>query len=628
MSDSKKLTSQSQAMASSKHFHKAEAFLLIITLLFGIGICFLLPVGAGYDEETHLIRVWEMSAYTFIPNNALAEKTPYPAVYWEMSYRRQPIVSIVDNSFWKNYSNLALDAHDYIYGDVETRSVYSPPLLLPQALVMRFLGRKLQISALTVFYACRLIGLLCYLFLSWLAVRFIPTGKWVLAILATSPVAILQASTISADAISNGIAILFIGGTVAISMRKELLWKEWSILALLFMLLFWGKVNIVPLALLPFLLIKPSQFTIKYGYLTLLVIAIFLCLAEVLGWNIIAYSSLHTAPEGTDPTGQIKFILTHPLKFSNILINDVFINIVSYMRGWSAIYGYDYWPVPTAVFYFYTVGLFATLLIKENEVFKKQMRMGLGIVFSLMFLTTIVLLYISFNPVGSATIMGVQGRYFTPVMPLLFLAVTNLPLSKRIHIPPSLGVIFIMASLFIYTGGMYLSYYVTCGSQLYKAGNCYQPNYKNWAPNNLYSPHISRNFSLSQEIVPDCNGLTELRVWVNSATANPDTTTNFIFRDTRLDREAVNIETLNSNLPKGSWYTLNFPPDWDSKGKLYLLTISQNGTNESGLRIAYSLKPEYMTGKLYENGQQIEKDLIFQTGCVAGLEKILKTGAP
>ncbi len=620
----KKVKSQSQDKISRKLFHEAEIFLLVVVFLFGITVCFILPVGAGYDEETHLMRVWEMSTYTFIPNDALGAKMPYPAVYWEMSYRRQSIVKVVDRDFWENYGKLALDDHDYIYGNLKTRSVYSPLLLLPQALVMRFLGAKLQFSALTVFYACRLVGLFTYLLLTWLAVRFIPIGKWMLAILAASPVAILQASTVSADTLSNGIAFLFISCAMAISMRNELKWKEWNILALLFMLLFWGKVNIVPLALLPFLLIKPSQFKYKYGYLALLAAALILCLVEVLGWNVIAYSRLHTAPEGTDPIGQVNFILAHPLGFSGILLKDISENIVSYMRGWIAIYGYDYWPVPTAVFYVYIAGLFIALPTKESVELKKQARMGLVIVFALMFLATIALLYLSFNPVGSLTIQGVQGRYFTPVMPLFFLALAGLPFWKNIKVPTSLGGIFIVTSLIVFTAGMYLSYYVTCGSQFYEVGNCYQPKYKNWAPNNLYSPPISGQFSLAQEIVPECNGMTELRVWVSSATTKPDTVTSFIFRDTKQDLEAVNIKASNSNLPKGGWYTLNFPPDWESKGKLYLLTIAEDGINESGLRIAYSLKPEYLTGKLYENGQQIENDLIFQTGCVAGLKKIFR----
>ena len=67
---------------------------------------------------------------------------PFPAVYWEMSYRRPFIVRPVETEFLEQYQGLRVDAHDYIYGSAETRSVYAPPLLLPQALVMRYFGRS------------------------------------------------------------------------------------------------------------------------------------------------------------------------------------------------------------------------------------------------------------------------------------------------------------------------------------------------------------------------------------------------------------------------------------------------------------------------------------------------------
>src|SRR5215510_3049565 len=134
-----------QIFTTRKNFHRAEIYLVIILLVFGLSVCFLLPVSGGYDEETHLLRVWEMSSFTFMPNEKLGGQMPFPAVYWEMSYRRPFIVRAVEPDFWKKYGGLKLDAHDYIYRSIETRSVYSPPLLLPQALVMRYLGRSWQL---------------------------------------------------------------------------------------------------------------------------------------------------------------------------------------------------------------------------------------------------------------------------------------------------------------------------------------------------------------------------------------------------------------------------------------------------------------------------------------------------
>lgn len=610
-----------QFFSSIKQLHSAEIYLLAVLLVFGVAVCLLLPISAGYDEETHLMRVWQISDFTFLPNE---EKTPFPAVYWELSYRRQFIVRAVEADFWATYGSLPMDAYDYVYGTVETRSVYSPPLLLPQAIVMRFLGRSQRLPALPVYYVIRLIGLLCYTLLTWLSVRFIPFGKWLLAILAASPVAILQASTISADAISNGIAFLFIGGTIAIANQKEIRWKEWGWLALLFFILFFGKVNIVPLAILPFLIIPPSRFNMRYGYLFLLLTTIALFAIEVIGWNLLAYSQLHTAPEGTSPAGQAAFILNNIPEFLSILGGTIRGRWFSYLLDWIAIYGFAYWPVPAWTFYLFAAALIAALFI-NNDSIPTRTRFGLLFVFIASYIGTYILMYITFNPVGFKSIEGVQGRYFTTVMPLLFLGLAGSPLFKRIRIPNALLIILSIMSLLFYTTGMYLSYHVVCGSQFYQSGLCYQPNYKNWAPDELYSSPVSPQLTLKQEIVLECNGASEVRVWMNANQADSSGTTRFILQDVDQGREIINQLVNNSALPVGDWYAIQFEPDWQSLGKFYLLTIASDST---GPQIAYSLRAEYPAGKLFENDQPMPQDMIFQTGCVAGWDALRHSNAP
>jgi hypothetical protein len=198
-------------------FSAPELFVIIGLLVVGTFCCFWIPVGGGFDEEQHLIRVWEMSAWQFIPNDVHAPQLPFPAIYHNLSLVQQPFRSILQPEFLSPDAHLSLGADDYIYGYLTTYSSYSPPLLLPQALVMRYLGRRFGLPALDVLYACRLAGLLSYLLLAWLAVRLVPFGKWPLAILAISPMAIYQAATVTADTISNGIGLLFIGGCLAVA---------------------------------------------------------------------------------------------------------------------------------------------------------------------------------------------------------------------------------------------------------------------------------------------------------------------------------------------------------------------------------------------------------------------------
>ena len=169
---------------------------------------------------------------------------------------------------------------------------------------------------------------------------------------------------------------------------------------------------------------------------------------------------------------------------------------------------------------------------------------------------------------------------------------------------------------------------MACGSQYYQSGLCYQPNYKNWAPDELYSPPVSNQLTLSQEIVAECNGMTELRIWMNTADSDPTQTTSFVLEDVQSNRDVFHASVPNSDLPAGAWYSLTFPADWSSQGKFYLLTITGATHDANGPRIALSLRQEYPAGKLYENGQPINKDLIFQTGCVTSWDKLRAAKSP
>ncbi len=608
-----------------KKFSAPEIFVILVLMILGVVSSITVPLSAGYDEETHFIRAWEMAHYYFIPNEQLGSTLPFPAIYWELSYRRQTIVQAVEPGFWSKYSGLSIDSHDYMYANVETRSVYSPALLLPQALVLRFLGLALRFPALPVYYAVRFIGLLSYLLLSWLAVRFIPYGKWLLAILVVAPMALFQASTISADTISNGIGFLFIGCTLAIANKKELAWKEWGALIILVALLFLAKVNLVFLALIPFLLITPSKFKMKYGYLLLGFVTLVLFLIEVGGWNIIAYSKFTRALQGADPRQQVLFILSSPLLFIKIISLDVWNNTLAYMQGWVGVYGYDYWPVPGLTYLLYPLAVIASL--RQNPTLptpNKRTRIVLAVLFVVGYLLTITSLYIAFTPVKSLVVAGVQGRYFTPVMPLLLLALVGLPFVEKIHIPAAVPVSLVSAALILYVAGLILSYQVTCGSQFYQPGLCYQPQYKNWAPEASSSPSITPAMTLTQEIVPACNGMEEMRVWVNSTGTDPSGTTTLNLRAPTEEKDVVNHTFTNSQITKDGWLTVSFNPEWQSDNQLYILTLKSSSAN--GIQVATSIKSEYHTGKLFENNTAIEQDMIFQYGCLAGLQKLVQNG--
>src|SRR5215207_179457 len=156
---------------------RVEILLFFLILTFGIPMVLLIPPGAGYDEEDHLVRVWELSFFSFIPGQIPPQEMQYPKIYRDFAYRHQP-GRLIDEDYWRKYRDVSLSEYGHVTRELNTKSVYSPVLLLPQAFVLRYVGRPADLSALTIFRLSRFAGLISYLALVLLAVRVIPFGKW------------------------------------------------------------------------------------------------------------------------------------------------------------------------------------------------------------------------------------------------------------------------------------------------------------------------------------------------------------------------------------------------------------------------------------------------------------------
>jgi len=296
-----------------------------------------------------------------------------------------------------------------------------------------------------------------------------------------------------------------------------------------------------------------------------------------------------------------------------------------YVKQWIAEYGYEYWAVPFAAYPVYVLALTAAYFADASgRKSAPEIRRGLAIVFLVGCVATVLSLYVADTPVGSAEIHGVQGRYFAPYAPLALMALVGwspvLDLSRTARLARVLSA----SSLFTYGAGLLLSYHVVCGTAYFQPGLCYQPEYKNWDPNARYSAPVSQTLSLTQEIVAECNGLREIRIWVDSTDASASGATEFsLYERDSLD-PLVTGTVPNARLPQGGWYALQLGTEWQSSGKLYRLEIQAGPPfTGPGPRIALSLRPEYEPGQLYQNLSQLDTDLIFKYGCVAGLEKLM-----
>jgi uncharacterized membrane protein len=589
----------------------------------------LVPPGAGYDEEDHLVRVWELSAFSFIPGQLSPQELRYPIVFRDFAYRQQGSAGIIDSEFWQSFTRISLYERGFVRRELDTKSIYSPTLLLPQAVAMRLFGRSANVPVLAVFYLCRFAGLLSYLFLTWLALRLMPFGKWIFLVLAVSPMALFQAATLTPDAISNGVGFLFIAGCLRLTKVQKIDGKETAGLLFLIFLLFLAKLNLIPLILLPFLLLPPKRFTARRLYVFLLATTLALFLIEVAGWNWIASNNLDTLLlTEANPKAQLLYVLGHPLAFLQTVAKDFFTNGLLYIQGWINGYGYYYWTPPAIVSVFFLLSLAVVVFVDPaSEQIDKKSRVIFILLFLVCYVATIASLYTSFTPVGADQIFGVQGRYFVPLALPFFLVLASFGWKRKLPIfsHQSLLVLLITA-LFLNLLAIFLSFHVPCGSTFYQTGLCYRPLFRDFPSDVRASQPVARGQSVTQEIRTACNGLTEVRIWITPSTASAPGITRFILKDASSQQALLDTSVANDQIQVDSWYPLRFDPDWDSAGKQYILKVF--GEDDHGLQLLFTPQSEFNLGNAYENEELREEDLVLQYGCAAGLRKIWLTGKP
>jgi uncharacterized membrane protein len=611
---------------------KREILLVLSLLLFGIPMIILIPPGAGYDEEDHLVRVWELSAFSWIPGSLRPQEMQYPTIYRDFAYRQQGSTGVIDAEFWEQFWGASFYERGYVRRDLDTKSVYSPVLLLPQAMAMRLFGRIADLPALTVFYLSRLAGLLSYLALTWLALRWMPFGKWILVVLALSPIALFQATTLTPDTISNGIGFLFIAGCLRLEENRQIRWQEAGYLTGLVALLFLAKLNLVPLILLPFLLFAPPRFIHRRIYIAFLVAVAVLLVVEVAGWNLVA--SLNIEPlmaNDANLPGQLRYILAHPFNFIRIILNDLITNGWAYIQGWINGYGYYYWTPPAIVSLLFALGLGSAIAADStSEHVDRRLRWIFLLVFAAGYLATVLSIYTTFTPVASQEILGIQGRYFVTLALLLLLV-----LASFVRTPIATGNVprwltaFLSSALFLNLLGLFLAFHIPCGSTFYQTGLCYRPLFKDFPSNVRPSPPITNDLRLTQEIGVTCNGLTELRLLLIPADGQNQGTARFVLREDKSGEALLDTLLASDQVSIDDWYSLRFAPDWLSAGKHYTLEIySANGSSDTGVSVLYTRQPEFNLGDLREGSQVLEEDIVVQYGCATGLRKLWMTVMP
>ncbi|HET6516302.1 MAG TPA: DUF2142 domain-containing protein [Thermodesulfovibrionales bacterium] len=313
---------------------------------------------------------------------------------------------------------LPLDKNKRTFLHFPNTAVYSPVPYLPQAFGIA-IGRISGLSPLALMYLGRISNFLAWLLLMYLSIKCMPIGKWALFLLSLSPVTLCEATSLSADGFTVGIAFLTTSLFVRTAFDGSETRAKVSLIFAASLVLALSKQAYFLMPLL-FLLIPLEKIGSWKRYLVTFLLLIILSFSVVMIWTWKAdiHEDIYTIYGFLLPDlsakKQMSFILKQPLEYCRILSKTFMQNGGTYMKSFI---GSE--SELLAVCYFVMLLLAMRSEASERIVISLKQRIVIFAVLCLNVLVVVTLAYIGWTSVGNETISGVQGRYFIPLSPLL-----------------------------------------------------------------------------------------------------------------------------------------------------------------------------------------------------------------
>jgi uncharacterized membrane protein len=409
--------------------HPERAFLIII-LTCGTLFTFSEPRAfTSWDEHIHYKRADELSLKDIFPKTVkdIYANTNYVPYSFSASVQKQ-----IDDHFDHDYkkptkSNKSSgdDSNDIDLGSAFT--FFTRISYLPSGLAI-FAGRTLHVPRHVVFMFGQWVSLLVFSTTVFLAIRRLESGKMIAASVALLPTSVFLASNYSYDPWVTGFIILgltYLFGALRHPDRK--ISTTESIIMIGTLLIGCApKAIYFPILLLLFF-VRRSQFDTEKGFRTFRIasaVGLFFVIASFVFpfFSDTSDFSDNRGGDGVDAMGQVRFILSDPIAYAGTLFN--FLKI--YLHPLSAT-GYTTFLAYLGSTKGFGIILAVIALVTVTDRNENDRKISTVVRLSIIGILLIIAglistaMYVSFTPVGSPIINGVQPRYLLPLLfPFLF----------------------------------------------------------------------------------------------------------------------------------------------------------------------------------------------------------------
>jgi len=405
-----------------------ERAYLALASVFGVALGIAVPPGAAPDETPHLSRVYVISeGYLGVPGERTRTVTiprSLPELHrWVNGDSWPPEVPPRTPAAMAALLERPLVPAQRV--QLHNAGTH-PPLAYAPQLPGVWLGRLLGLGPAVLIYLGRAGSLAVSIALGWLAIRLCPWRRWTLVLLATTPMSLATAASVSADPLTCSAALLFVALVARSAFGRSGPLGRDELLALLAsaILLSLTKAGSQPLAALA-LLIPAERCGGRVRQLGLAAaLAAAVCVPAAIWLAVARAAAPPPASPGADPVAQLNVIASDPLAYLRVLADSVASLTGDWYRTFVGVLGPLAVTLPAALYWAYA-GAFALAALCDgpppDALTARRSALCLA-VFAISVVATLTLGYVGWNQVGAPLVRGVQGRYFIPAMPVLFLA--------------------------------------------------------------------------------------------------------------------------------------------------------------------------------------------------------------
>ncbi len=382
----------------------------------------------GFDEHVHFARAYAMSFGSTIETTESAMRMKANDIpSFDQIEERKLVMA------YEEYND------DFSWADLSTQSrfvSYSDRSYLPMGIFMK-LGRILNLPFFYGMMLSKFGNLLVYSVLSFLAVKMAYRKKELVAAIALLPNCIFAASGFSYDSIVNGFLLL------AVVLTGNLFWNQTKnqqerlkpVIAFLLLGAYIAGSTAKPIYMIMSLMLvflSDRRFEQRWqawifrisviGLIGLFLYVIFFPPVSVSSnyelMGNLAYAG-DKRNQGTSVIGQLSFILTDPLRYTQILLKTMGGDFLSYLTGKTNFFNYGYlggmsgkWVIAGVL-----ILILGALRKEESKPFlPSNYRILNAIMIFGLSAVIYTSMYVSYTPVASSVIEGVQARYFIPLL--------------------------------------------------------------------------------------------------------------------------------------------------------------------------------------------------------------------